>query len=160
LVVALGGDGTVNEVVNGFFDGDQPIAPNAAFGVLPSGSGGDFVKTLGTPRDLAAAARQLKASEPRPVDVGRLTCIASDGKQQTRHFINIASFGISGVVDKFVNQSSKPLGGTVAYAMATMRAGMSYKNPVVRLTLDGGPPREGPIYNVAVANGRFFGGGM
>src|SRR5262249_10250509 len=64
------------------------------------------------------------------------------------------------VVDKLVNASSKPLGGKVAYAVATMRAGFQYKNPEVRLVLDGGTPRQGKIYNVAVANGRYFGGGM
>src|SRR4051812_42512966 len=93
LVVALGGDGTINEVVNGFFDGDKPLP--GTFGVLPSGSGGDFVKTLGTPKDLRAAAAALK-SEKKQIDVGRLTFIAHDGAEQKRHFINITSFGMSG----------------------------------------------------------------
>jgi YegS/Rv2252/BmrU family lipid kinase len=159
LVVAMGGDGTINEVVNGFFDGNKAIAPAAAFGVLPSGSGGDFVKSLGTAKDLREAAGQLK-SEPRAIDVGRLTFVAHDGAQTVRHFINIASFGISGLVDQYVNQSSKPLGGTIAFATATLKAGMKYKNASVRLILDGAPPREGKIYNVAIANGRYFGGGM
>jgi YegS/Rv2252/BmrU family lipid kinase len=160
LVVALGGDGTINEVVNGFFDGATPVKPEAAFGVLPSGSGGDFVKTLGTPRDLPAACARLKSSTPRPIDVGRLTFVASDGAERIRHFINITSFGIAGLVDQYVNASSKPLGGTVAFALATLKAGLNYKNATIRLTLDGGAPKEGRIYNVAVANGRYFGGGM
>src|SRR5262245_14275596 len=70
LVVAMGGDGTINEVINGFFDGERPIAPGAAFGVLPAGTGGDFVKSLGTPRDVADAAALLKRAEPRAIDVG------------------------------------------------------------------------------------------
>jgi YegS/Rv2252/BmrU family lipid kinase len=160
LVVAMGGDGTINEVVNGFFDGSKPVAPNAAFGVLPAGTGGDFIKTLGTSKEIRAAAEQLKKATPRPIDVGRLTFVGNDGSNQVRHFINIASFGISGLVDQYVNQSSKSLGGTVSFAMATLKAGMKYKNATVRLTLDGAPPREGKIYNVAVANGRYFGGGM
>jgi YegS/Rv2252/BmrU family lipid kinase len=159
LIVAMGGDGTINEVVNGFFDGTKAIAPQAAFGVLPSGSGGDFVKSLGTSKDMRAACAQLKG-EPRAIDVGRLTFVAHDGSKQVRHFINIASFGISGLVDQYVNQSSKPLGGTIAFATATLKAGMKYKNANVRLVLDGAPPREGRIYNVAIANGRYFGGGM
>jgi YegS/Rv2252/BmrU family lipid kinase len=157
LVVALGGDGTINEVVNGFFDGDTALP--GAFGVLPSGSGGDFVKTLGTAKDLRAAAAQLKGA-PKKIDVGRLTFTAHDGSEQRRYFINITSFGISGLVDRYVNQSSKPLGGTVAFALASLRAGTQYKNANVRLTLDGRPPKDGKIYTVAVANGRFFGGGM
>jgi YegS/Rv2252/BmrU family lipid kinase len=161
LVVALGGDGTINEVVNGFFveGSDDPVRAESAFGVLPSGSGGDFVKTLGTAKDLRAAAAQLKGN-PRKLDVGRLTFIAHDGSEQRRHFINITSFGISGLVDQYVNKSSKPLGGTVAFAMASVRAGAVYKNADVRITLDGRPPKDGKIYTVAVANGRYFGGGM
>jgi YegS/Rv2252/BmrU family lipid kinase len=160
LVVAMGGDGTINEVVNGFFDGARAIAPSAAFGVLPAGTGGDFIKTLGTSKEVRTAAEQLKRSSPRAIDLGRLTFVAHDGTQQVRHFINIASFGISGVVDRYVNESSKTFGGTVSFAVATLKAGMQYKNATVRLVLDGGAAREGKIYNVAVANGRYFGGGM
>jgi YegS/Rv2252/BmrU family lipid kinase len=160
LVVAMGGDGTINEVVNGFYDGTRALAPTAAFGVLPAGTGGDFIKSIGTSRDVRIAAEQLRRATPRAIDLGRLTFTAHDGSQQMRHFVNIASFGISGLVDQFVNRSSKTLGGTATFAMATMRAGLSYKNPLVRLTFDGNPPKEGRIYNVAVANGRYFGGGM
>jgi YegS/Rv2252/BmrU family lipid kinase len=160
LVVAMGGDGTINEVVNGFFDGNKATSPTAAFGVLPAGTGGDFIKTLGVSKDVRAAAAELKASTPRSIDVGRLTFTGHDGTEQTRHFINIASFGISGLVDQMVNDSSKALGGTLSFAVSTLRAGMKYKNAAVRLVLDGGAPKEGKIYNVAVANGRYFGGGM
>ncbi len=160
LVVAMGGDGTINEVVNGFFDGTRAVAPAASFGVLPAGTGGDFIKSLGTSKEVRTAAQQLKLATPRAIDVGRLTFVGHDGATQTRHFINIASFGISGVVDRYVNESSKTFGGTVSFAVATLKAGVKYKNATVRLVLDGGPAREGKIYNVAVANGRYFGGGM
>ncbi|HXU74512.1 MAG TPA: diacylglycerol kinase family protein [Polyangia bacterium] len=159
LVVAVGGDGTINEVVNGFFDGEQAIAPKASFGIVPAGTGGDFIKTLGVPRDTFAAAASLK-STPRAIDVGRLSYVRDDGSRAVRHFINIASFGIGGLVDRYVNQSSKTFGGKVSFAVATLKAGAKYKNAAVRLVLDGGPAREGKIYNVAVANGRYFGGGM
>jgi diacylglycerol kinase (ATP) len=160
LVVAVGGDGTINEVVNGFFDGAEPLGRDAAFGILPAGTGGDFIKSLGIPKDLAAAAAALRRASPRPIDVGRLTFVDGDGKQAIRHFINIASFGIGGLVDRYVNQSSKALGGKLSFALATLKAGASYKNPSVSITFDGGLARSGPIYNVAVANGRYFGGGM
>lgn len=168
LVIAMGGDGTINEVVNGFFEvpsgngesKSQPVSPNASFGVIPAGTGGDFIKTLGTPREVRAAAEALKRATPRAIDVGRLSYIGHDGGPEVRHFINIASFGMGGLVDRLVNQSSKALGGTLSFALAAVKAGMVYKNMPVRLSLDGGPPREGKIYNVAVSNGRFFGGGM
>src|SRR5579884_1841046 len=88
LVVAVGGDGTINEVVNGFFDGDAAVAPAAAFGIVPAGTGGDFIKTLGVPRDTFAAAANLK-SPARAIDVGRLRYVADDGTPAVRHFINI-----------------------------------------------------------------------
>lgn len=159
LVVAVGGDGTINEVVNGFFDDQGPIRPEASFGIVPAGTGGDFIKTLNVPRDTATAAAALK-SAPRAIDVGRLRYVGDDGRPALRHFINIASFGIGGLVDRYVNQSSKALGGKISFAIATLKAGAAYKNPSVRLVLDGGTPKEGRIYNVAVANGRYFGGGM
>lgn len=159
LVVAVGGDGTINEVVNGFFDEAGPVNPKASFGIVPAGTGGDFIKTLGVPRDTFAAAAALK-SAPRAIDVGRLCYVDAGGQPALRHFINIASFGIGGLVDRYVNQSSKALGGKLSFAIATLKAGAAYKNARVRLTLDDGPAKEGRIYNVAVANGRYFGGGM
>jgi YegS/Rv2252/BmrU family lipid kinase len=159
LVVAVGGDGTINECVNGFFDDKGAIAPKAAFGIVPAGTGGDFIKTLGVPLKTADAAAALK-SPARAIDVGRLRYVGDDGQPALRHFINIASFGIGGLVDRYVNQSSKAFGGKVSFALATLKAGAKYKNATVRLILDGGAPKEGKIYNVAVANGRYFGGGM
>lgn len=159
LVVAVGGDGTINEVVNGFFDETGPIAPAATFGVVPAGTGGDFIKTLGVPRDVARAAAALKAA-PRAIDVGRLRYVDTEGQPALRYFINVAGFGIGGLVDRYVNRSSKALGGKISFALATLRAAAAYKNATVRLLLDGAPAKEGRIYNVAVANGRFFGGGM
>jgi len=159
LVVAVGGDGTINEVVNGFFDGETAVSPNASFGIVPAGTGGDFIKTLGVPRDTFAVVANLK-SPARAIDVGRLRYVRDDGTTDVRHFINIASFGIGGLVDRYANQSSKAFGGKVSFAVATLKAGAKYKNASVRLILDGGPAKEGKIYNVAVANGRYFGGGM
>jgi YegS/Rv2252/BmrU family lipid kinase len=159
-VVALGGDGTINEVANGFFDGVRPIAPHAALGILPAGTGGDFIRTLGIPRAFADAARALRDSAPRSIDVGRLTYVDEGGVERVRHFINIASFGIAGLVDRYVNQSSKALGGKLGFMVATIRAAASYQNAPVKLVLDQGAARQGRIYTVAVANGRYFGGGM
>lgn len=160
LVVAVGGDGTINEVVNGFFEDTQPIAKQSAFGVLPAGTGGDFVRTLGVPKELEAAARLLKEATPRLLDIGRLQYVGNDGMEHTRHFINIASFGISGLVDRYVNESKKSFGGTISFALATLRAGARYQNAEVLVSFDEKQPRQGCIYNVAVANGRYFGGGM
>jgi YegS/Rv2252/BmrU family lipid kinase len=160
-VVAIGGDGTINEVVNGFFDeSGQPVAPEASFAVLPYGTGGDFRRTLGLPRGLAEAASAIAHGVRRRIDVGRLTFVAHDGAPAHRMFANIASFGVSGVVDRLVNASGKRLGGRLAFMLATARATWSYRNQRVQLTLDGEHRVEATINTVAVANGRYFGGGM
>jgi diacylglycerol kinase (ATP) len=159
-VVAIGGDGTINEVVNGFFDdGGAAIAPDASFAVIPFGTGGDFRRTVHMPTDLAEAAQVIAANHRRRIDVGRLEFTATAGGRASRMFANIASFGVSGVVDRLVNESSKKL-GRFAFAVATARATWSYKNQRVQLVFDGADRVEVTINTVAVANGRYFGGAM
>jgi diacylglycerol kinase (ATP) len=159
-VVAIGGDGTINEVVNGFFD-DQgvPIAPEASLAVIPFGTGGDFRRTLELPTGLAEAAKVIAANQRRKIDVGRLELTTPSGGRAVRMFANIASFGVSGVVDRLVNESGKKL-GRLAFAVATMRATWSYTNQRVQLVFDGKDRIEATINTVAVANGRYFGGAM
>lgn len=161
-VVAVGGDGTINEVVNGFFEGDRPVAPDALLGILPFGTGGDFRKTIPLPRDTREAARVLASRKSRVIDVGHLELTGADGRPLRRIFINIASFGMSGLVDEYVNKASKRLGGRLSFMLATARAGLSYENQRVRLVFDDddSAPADLTINTVAVANGRYFGGGM
>jgi YegS/Rv2252/BmrU family lipid kinase len=161
-VVAIGGDGTIHEVANGFFDeAGAPIRPGAALGILPFGTGGDFRKSVAIPTELEAAAAVLSAGHTRAVDVGRLTYTHA-GASGRCIFVNIASFGIGGLVDHIVNTSSKRLGGTLSFFLGTVRAVARYKNQRVRLILDEreDEPLHLTINNVAVANGRYFGGGM
>jgi YegS/Rv2252/BmrU family lipid kinase len=159
-VVAIGGDGTINEVANGFFDdAGVAIAPEASLAVLPFGTGGDFRRTLHMPTDLADAAKVIAAGQRRRIDVGRLAFTATTGGRASRMFVNIASFGVSGVVDRLVNQSAKRL-GPLTFAVASARATWSYKNQRVQLVFDGAERIDLTINTVAVANGRYFGGGM
>jgi YegS/Rv2252/BmrU family lipid kinase len=159
-IVAIGGDGTINEVVNGFFDErGAAIAAEASMAVIPFGTGGDFRRTVQLPTELGEAARVIAANHRRKVDVGRLEFTASDGTRALRMFANIASFGVSGVVDRLVNESSKKL-GRLSFALATARATWSYTNQRVQLVFDGRDRVEATINTVAVANGRYFGGAM
>ncbi len=158
-VIAIGGDGTVNEVVNGFFDAGEPIAPEAAFGLIPFGTGGDFRRSLQLPTELADAAAVIAADHRRRIDIGKLAYTQRDGSPALRMFANIASFGVSGVVDRLVNESGKRL-GRLSFAIATARATWAYKNQRVQLVLDGKDRVEVTINTVAVANGRYFGGAM
>jgi len=161
-VVAIGGDGTISEVVNGFFVDGAPVSPDAALGVLPFGTGGDFRKTAHIPKDVIRAARILARGKTRRIDAGLLEHLNRDGTPESRAFINIASFGISGVVDRYVNETSKRLGGMLSFLVATVRANVEYKAQPVRVVFDDdeSTAEETVINTVAVANGRYFGGWM
>lgn len=159
-VVAVGGDGTINEVVNGFFREGRVINPKAALGVLPRGTGGDFRRTFEWSTDFETAVKRLKTPDTRPFDVGLLEYTAHDGSTQQRYFANICSFGVSGVVDQQVNTTSKALGGKVSFILASAKALALYSDKTVEFSLDGGAPTRMPITTVAVANGQYFGGGM
>ncbi len=159
-VVAIGGDGTINEVVNGFFDDSgAAVEPEASLAVIPFGTGGDFRRTLQLPTGLAQAAQVIAANHRKKIDLGRVELTAASGARIHRMFANIASFGVSGVVDRLVNASSKRL-GRLAFAVATARATWSYKNQRVQLVFDAKDRVEATINTVAIANGRYFGGAM
>ncbi len=159
MIVAVGGDGTMNEVVNGFFDGDDPVAESPILGLLPSGTGGDFRKTWGLSREPEDALRKLRHGTLRPVDVGRIRW-TEGGQEKQRYFANIASFGMSAVVSRKVNESSKLLGGRLSFLKASVRALLEYRRGPVALTLDDGEPTTTDLTVGAVCIGRYFGGGM
>jgi diacylglycerol kinase (ATP) len=159
-IYAGGGDGTLNECINGFFESDgTAIQPEAALGMLSGGTGGDFRKTIGL-ASTEDALRALAGGKVVRADIGRVTYRPHDSAgQTTRYFLNIASFGLSGLVDKHVT-TLKQFGGKVAYYGATLMSLWGWKNPRVTLTFDGETTSPRPIVTVAVGNGRYFGGGM
>lgn len=162
LVVAVGGDGTINECVNGFFDGDRPISPEAALGLVTSGTGGDFRRSFGIENGPEAAIDRLASGTPKPTDLGRMTFTGHDGALITRWFANIASFGLSGAVDQAVNRSrvAKWFGGSFAFAWCSFTTMLFYRGAPVRLSVDDGFDETVCPSTVAVCNGAYFGGGM
>jgi YegS/Rv2252/BmrU family lipid kinase len=159
-VVAIGGDGTINEIVNGFFDGERAVAPDARLGIIPSGTGSDLRRTLQLPSEDASLAAVLRAGYVQSVDVMKVRYATLNGASALRHAINIVSFGMGGLVAARAKESTRPLGGRVAYLAATLRTALTFAGRDVRLTLDGAPALEATITNVAVGNGQFHGGGM
>lgn len=162
LVIAVGGDGTISEVVNGFFENGAAINPHAHLAVLNTGTGGDFRKTFDMPEDLEGCIARIGAGTTRTIDLGRLTFVNEDGGEATRYFINIASFGLSGAVVRAVNRAgfSKLFGGSFAFLWATLVTALRYRSKPVRLATDTGFDETLNIGTCAVANGKFFGGGM
>ena len=158
LVVAFGGDGTISETADGILDAGAGGVTD--LGIIPRGTGGDFRRTLELPKDLAEAARRVREGAARVIDAGRVTYVAHDGSPQTRHFVNVASFGFSSAVASRANGASKRLGGKVAFMGATLRELCAYDNTDVWMALDDGPRERRRVMMAAVGNGRFFGGGM
>jgi YegS/Rv2252/BmrU family lipid kinase len=156
-VIVVGGDGTLNEVVNGLIADDAPIR-DVAIGILPVGTASDFARAMGMPRDaLSAAIHLLRSARPEPLDVGRIDCVLG-GQSSTRYFVNVAGLGFDGEVADRVNRAGKS-GGMLTYQIALLQNLGAYQNKHARVTIDG-QTREGAMNSVIVANSRYFGGGM
>ncbi len=159
-IVAVGGDGTINEVVNGFFDDGRAITPDAKLAIVPHGTGSDFQRVLNLPWEEEKAARLILTEEPRMVDVLRVLYTGHNGRLTTRYSINVTSFGMGGEVAARVNRSSKLLGGGIAFLAATLRTALTFSGVAARVTLDDEKTIEARITNVAVGNGQYHGAGM
>jgi diacylglycerol kinase (ATP) len=150
LLVVIGGDGTVNEVVNGMMGTDAEIA------VLPCGTGQDFGRTHGIPSRFDDAVRVALDGGTRTIDLGRVECEGAE----PRFFANVASAGMSGAVARRANSMTKALGGRATFFYALTREFLAWQNTRVVVELEGGVRREGPMHDVIVANGNWHGGGM
>lgn len=161
-IIAVGGDGTINEAVNGLFRDGAAVAPDAIFGFVMSGTGGDFRRTFGIGDGHAAAIAHLRSAAPRRVDIGHVICRMPDGRSAERYFVNIASFGLSGAVVDAVNRArlSKLFGGRFAFAFNSLKAMLGYRPRMVRIRIGDKFDETLSVSTVAVCNGRYFGGGM
>jgi YegS/Rv2252/BmrU family lipid kinase len=174
FVVAVGGDGTVHEVVNGLMAEEGPRNPATVLGVVAAGSGCDFVKTFGLPQDPADAATHLLGDTLwGKIDVGRIRCVGSDGGPHTRWFANIAEAGIGAEVVDAASRMPKFLGARV-YKLAALKTIATFKPKVADIAIHGRTTRgkhgedetladlahDGVFSMLVVANGQFFGGGM
>lgn len=162
VIAAVGGDGTANEVVNGMMNGEKARG-DAAFTIIPAGTGSDLVKSLKVPTRLDDALQTIARAEDRASDLMAVE-VEAGGVRQTRVCVNVAGFGMNGEVVARANQSSKRLGGTLTFLGATIRTLASYDPPLVdvRWVDESGTSRtwEGHLFGGFVANGQYCGGGM
>jgi YegS/Rv2252/BmrU family lipid kinase len=158
LLVIAGGDGTVSEAAAGLLGAG--LGQYARIALLRLGTGGDFARGLEVPTDLDAAIERIARGKTRTIDAGRVAFQDREGQPVVTHFVNIASFGVSGLVTELVNQAPKALGGRLSFLIGTLRAIARWRAAPVRIRVDGAPVHEGPLDLAVVANGRFFGGGM
>ena len=159
LVIAVGGDGTIGEAAAGIL---KSARPQVAFSIVPAGTGSDFARNFVLPAGPAAYAEHLLRAPARPVDAGLLTCEGEDGRALTRHFINIASLGVSGPIVRAVNgaRRGRLLPGTPVFFLHSVSQLLRYRPRSVGVRLDGIDLFQGPVTAVAVSNGRWFGAGM
>ena len=155
-LVAVGGDGTVNEVANGILHSTN--ASTTTLGVVSTGTGSDFARSAGLARDYTTACANLTSSKRLTIDVG-LVEYQRDGKRQERFFVNSAGVGFDAAVVKETERLPKFFGGTIPYVAGMLRTLVSYKNKDIVLKV-GDEEERHRVLNVAVANGNYCGGGM
>lgn len=160
LIVAVGGDGTINEVVNGFFDREKPLNPNAALAVMSIGTGSDFVKTFEFPTTPFEAAERIGQGKLWTIDLGKCAFTNLDGGQQSRFFINIADFGSGGAIVDKVNRTTKVFGGQISFLWGILTTLPTYKNKLTKYRIDDGPEEEKVLNTFVIANGKYYGGGL
>ncbi len=165
LIIACGGDGTISEVANGILSSGT----DAELGILPSGTGGDFRRTLDIPSRTADAASILRNGRTRQIDVGSVMFTNRDGEHDTRYFLGVASFGMSADVIARVKDSDgrsqatrlpKWLSGRLSFGMAMAETAVKNKPSRIVVQLDDDTERHMTVANLCVANARYFGGGM
>jgi diacylglycerol kinase (ATP) len=157
FLVAVGGDGTIHEVVNGMIENDKPVTPEAVFGVVAAGTGSDFIKTFGIPDMPGHAVAHLDGNESFPIDIGKIT-YGEDGNEKVRYFANIAEVGLGSEVVDRAARLPRWLGPTV-YLFAFWLSVRKHRSARVEIDLVD-RTYDGRMNTLIVANGQFFGGGM
>ena len=126
---------------------------------IPRGTGWDFARSLGIPRNLDGAVRTALEGRTREIDLGRAAFRSRSGHEEHAYFANVGSAGISGAIARRANETSKALGGKVSYYWATLAAYIGWQTDTMRVTVED-VAREGRMIDVVVANGRSIAGGM
>jgi diacylglycerol kinase (ATP) len=156
IVVSVGGDGTINEVVNGLYASGN--IKDALLGIVSTGTGGDYIRTTGTPRNYEDACRRFIQPVKRTVDLG-IVEYAKNGGREERLFVNFAGMGFDAEIVRRTTQQFKMLGALPSYLMGTFATLISYANKKISLVVDG-VEEEQCVCTVIMNNGKYGGGGM
>lgn len=158
-VIAVGGDGLLNEVANGYMNSSDDIRKQAVLGVFPQGTGNDFCKTVGIRADVQQLSGLLQHNSVKPADICHIRFRDVNHSPAERYFINIADIGIGGYVSQRVNRSSKLLGSKLSYMKAIILTFLDYRHRSVRISAENFS-WEGKVLLVVMANGKYFGSGL
>jgi diacylglycerol kinase (ATP) len=164
FIIACGGDGTISEVANGIL---ETGAEDVELGILPSGTGGDFRRTIGMPTEIREVARTLREGNTKKIDVGRVTFQDFGGETVSRYFLNISSFGLSAAIIENVKSTTSlswlpnnKVRGKASFALSTLQEVLSLDFKTVRVKIDEKEEKQLNTINFCVCNSRYFGGGM
>ncbi len=159
LIVGVGGDGTMNEIANGFFDQQSIINPETVLGVVPSGTGSDFSRSLNLPQGFHKAIQTISEAPSNIIDTGHVRFQTASGKECERYFLNITDFGIGGEVVRHMNDNLMKRKKS-SYLKSTLSTLASYRNKKLHIKVDGQELPEDEYMMGAVSNGKIFGRGM
>jgi len=159
LIIGVGGDGTMNEIANGFFEDTRMINPETSLGIVPSGTGCDLIKSLNIPAGLNDSMKVIAEAGRSRIDVGWATFTNAQGQEEERFFLNVADFGLGGEVIREVNRKRLER-KTSSYFRCLYSAFVHYKHKRLGLKFDGQDVPEDDYMIGAIANGRIFGKGM
>lgn len=157
LIICVGGDGTLNEVVNGFMQEEEPVRQRALLGYVPVGTGCDFARSVSIPRDPEGALDVITRGKTRLIDLGLLTYTDGRGERMARYFDNAVSFGMGGAVVSRVRDYARFCGPFTAYFFSLLSSIFLEGRKQVRLKVDGGAEAFSRVWHVVAANGRFQG---
>ncbi len=159
-VIAVGGDGTIQEVVNGLFDNGSPRNPDCTLGIISSGTGQGLAQSLRLPEDIEEQVSVACCGTPRRVDIGRISLGNGNGKRPVRYFVNECQLGIGAHVVQSVSTRFKRFGGFLAFGWKTLIAAIGENAHSFVLSIDDAPEIVVPLLGLIIANGAYTGGGM
>ena len=158
--IAVGGDGTNNEVINGIFTQDVIPTTEITMAVIPIGTGNDWRRTFDIPLEYDKVIKIIKAGNLFAHDIGKLTYF-NDGDPKIRYFLNAAGTGLDEMVCHSTNlMKQRGKGGTVRYLISLVKCIFKYKVTHIQLTIDDELVFDDYILNLSIGNCRFNGGGM
>lgn len=148
VLVSVGGDGTINEILRGIIEEDA--LSRVKMGIIPAGTGNDLVRSLNIPFDIYSGVEVLKNANVQALDLGKVN---------GDYFLNVVGIGFDGAVADEINRDVRWLKGKFAYLFAVLKTLITYKSPHMTIKIDD-QVLQGKIFLVAIANGKYYGGGM
>lgn len=160
LIIAIGGDGTIQETVNGFFSDGNPINPACQLGIINTGTGSGFAMSLGLPPAINDQIDAIFSGQKRFIDVGRAVFSNKNGRLKEHFFVNECQAGIGGAVVKNVQSKLKKLGGLIAFGSIALSTALRYPNQPITVEIDSTQKITKRLIGVVMANGNSMAGGM